>query len=59
MDVARRPEGPEVNGDLRKTVSRRSLVPSRELKAKGIRRFELVAGRHAGYAVAVEVARRR
>ena len=32
MEVARRPEGPEVNGDLRKTVSRRSLVPSRELK---------------------------
>ena len=30
MEVARRPEGPEVNGDLRKTVSRRSLVPSRE-----------------------------
>ena len=28
MEVARRPEGPEVNGDLRKTVSRRSLVPS-------------------------------
>ena len=26
MEVARRPEGPEVNGDLRKTVSRRSLV---------------------------------
>ena len=36
MEVARRPEGPEVNGDLRKTVSRRSLVPSRELKAKGL-----------------------
>ena len=35
MEVARRPEGPEVNGDLRKTVSRRSLVPSRELKSKG------------------------
>ena len=32
MEVARRPEGPEVNGDLGKTVSRRSLVPSRELK---------------------------
>ena len=30
MEVARRPEGPEVNGDLSKTVSRRSLVPSRE-----------------------------
>ena len=28
MEVARRPEGSEVNGDLRKTVSRRSLVPS-------------------------------
>ena len=35
MEVARRPEGPEVNGDLRKTVSHRSLVPSRELKRKG------------------------
>ena len=35
MEVARRAEGPEVNGDLRKTVSRRSLVPSRELKRKG------------------------
>ena len=35
MEVARRPEGPEVNGDLRKTVSRRSLVPSREHKRKG------------------------
>ena len=32
MEVARRPEGPEVNGDLSKTVSRRSLVPSRERK---------------------------
>ena len=32
MEVARRSEGPEVNGDLRKTVSRRSLVSSRELK---------------------------
>ena len=32
MEVARRPQGPEVNGDLRKTVSRRSLVPSRERK---------------------------
>ena len=32
MEVARRPEGLEVNGDLRKTESRRSLVPSRELK---------------------------
>ena len=39
MEVARRPEGPEVNGDLRKTVSRRSLVPSRELKAKGLYSF--------------------
>ena len=37
MEVARRAEGPEVNGDLRKTVSRRSLVPSRELKRKGYR----------------------
>ena len=27
MEVARRPEGPKVNGDVRKTVSRRSLVP--------------------------------
>ena len=35
MEVARRAEGPEVNGDLRKTVSCRSLVPSRELKRKG------------------------
>ncbi len=35
MEVARRAEGPEVNGDLRKTVSRRSLVPSRELERKG------------------------
>ena len=35
MEVARRAEGPEVNGDLRKTVSRRSLVPSQELKRKG------------------------
>ena len=35
MEVARRPEGPEVNGDLRRTVSRRSLVPSRERKRKG------------------------
>ena len=35
MEVARRAEGPEVNGDLRKTVSRRSLVPSRDLKRKG------------------------
>ena len=34
MEVARRAEEPEVNGDLRKTVSRRSLVPSRELKRK-------------------------
>ena len=32
MEVARRPEGPEVNGDLRKTVSRCSLVPSWEHK---------------------------
>ena len=32
MEVARRPEGLEVNRELRKTVSRRSLVPSRELK---------------------------
>ena len=32
MEVARRPKGPEVNGDLRKTVSRRSLVPSQERK---------------------------
>ena len=32
LEVARRPEGPEVNGDLSKTVSRPSLVPSRELK---------------------------
>ena len=31
-EVARRPEGPEVNGDVRKTVSRRSLVPARERK---------------------------
>ena len=30
------PEGSEVNGDLRKTVSRRALAPSRELKAKGL-----------------------
>ena len=35
MEVARQAEGPEVNGDLRKIVSRRSLVPSRELKRKG------------------------
>ena len=28
MEVARLPEEPEVNGDRRKTVSRRSLVPS-------------------------------
>ena len=35
MEVARRLEGPEVNRDLRKTVSRCSLVPSRELKRKG------------------------
>ena len=35
MEVARRAEGPEVNGDLRKTVSGRSLVPLRELKRKG------------------------
>ena len=35
MEVARRAEGPEVNGHLRKTVSRRSLVPSRELERKG------------------------
>ena len=35
MEVARRAEGPEVNGDLRKTVSRRSLVPSWELERKG------------------------
>ena len=35
MEVARRAEGPEVNGDLRKTVSRRSFVLSRELKRKG------------------------
>ena len=42
MEVARRPEGPEVNGDLRKTVSRRSLVPSRELKRKGYIAAELV-----------------
>ena len=39
MEVARRAEGPEVNGDLRKTVSRRSLVPSRELKRKGYTRM--------------------
>ena len=32
MEVARRPEGPEGNGDVRKTVSRRSLFPSRERK---------------------------
>ena len=32
IKVAMRPEGPEVNGDLRKTVSRRSLVPWRERK---------------------------
>ena len=37
MEIARRPERPEVNGDLRKTVSRRSLAPSRELKRKGYR----------------------
>ena len=35
MEMARRPEGPEVNGDVEKTVSRRSLVPSRERKRKG------------------------
>ena len=35
MEVARRPEGPEVNGDLRKTVSCCSLVPLRELEGKG------------------------
>ena len=38
MEVVRRAEGPEVNGDLRKTVSRRSPVPSRELKRKGYSR---------------------
>ena len=38
MEVARRPEGPEVNGDLRRTVSRRSLALSRERKRKGYRR---------------------
>ena len=32
LEVARRPKGPEVNGDLRRTVSRRSLAPSRERK---------------------------
>ena len=32
MDVARQLEGPEVNGDLRKTVSRCSLIPSGELE---------------------------
>ena len=37
MEIARRPEGPEVNGHLRKTVSRRSLAPSRELKRKSYR----------------------
>ncbi len=41
MEVARRAEGPEVNGDLRKTVSRRSLVPSRELERKGYRGLAL------------------
>ena len=35
MEIARRPEGPEVNGDIRKTVSRRSLIPSLKLKGKG------------------------
>ena len=37
IEVAWRPEGPEVNGDLRKTVSCRSLVPSWELEGKGYR----------------------
>ena len=32
MEIARRLEGPEVNGDLRKTVSRRLLVPLQERK---------------------------
>ena len=32
MEVARRPEGLEVNGDLRKIVSRHPLVPSWERK---------------------------
>ena len=35
MEVARRAEEPEVNGDLRKTVSHRSLAPSRDHKRKG------------------------
>ena len=34
MEIARRPEGTEVNGDRRKTVSRRSLIPSLKLKGK-------------------------
>jgi len=36
MEVTRRPKGPKVNGDIRKTVSRRSLVPSQELQVKGL-----------------------
>ena len=32
MEVARRLEGLEVSGDLRKTMSCHSLIPSRELK---------------------------
>ena len=48
MEVARRPEGPEVNGDLRKTVSRRSHIPSRELKAKGVTGdFATIVSRHS------------
>ena len=46
MEVARRAEGPEVNGDLRKTVSRRSLVPSRELERKGYYSLVLLRKRH-------------
>ena len=39
MEVARQPEGLEVNRDLRRTVSRRSLAPSRERKRKGYTHF--------------------
>ena len=35
MEVVRQLEGPEVNGDLRKTVSHHLVVPLRELKCKG------------------------
>ena len=59
-EVARRPEGPEVNGDVRKTVSRRSLVPARERKCRGYslvllrKRIKRLVSKRAVYAMSTE-----